>query len=348
MRITKQAYHPPQVATISLCDHFAQKDPGQRIIFSGTIDLRDKPDQTAYMGMVNGFRKNVTDPRILGSEVVNWELFNEKNRSFSLAERTCSLHYSLHYLDGQRFDVNLANPCMRAILSDPNNNFYKVVKEHPNFRNISLHLGLGCEMTQTSMIDRHPEPRSPSLGKEEIEKRILTSLIAFRNNLRSAEYKGPILIETLDYHLDMLDGQIATSYDRVTDPDFIQRVLKETGFGLLLDLAHLAITANTRRFTSPTDYLSCFVNADNIHLVQELHLTIPVIKDGIWWDMHRSLTAMQGTPELKAIFDLLEYIITLRKQSTLPLSPLLINFEHAPADWASDVKMLMGFLAAIV
>jgi hypothetical protein len=94
---------------------------------------------------------------------------------------------------------------------------------------LSLHLGFS---TAEVRFEEHMLPEGPVLAREELFDRIVS-------NIRSATayVNKPLALENLDY---CPEG----AYEHICDPDFISAVLDTTGTELLLDLAHLRVTAS--------------------------------------------------------------------------------------------------------
>lgn len=94
----------------------------------------------------------------------------------------------------------------------------------------SLHLGFSTERVR---FVKHMLPDSPLLTRELLFERIVANVHSARRHLGHR----PFLLENLDY---CPEG----AYEHICDPAFISDVLVATDTELLLDLAHLRVTAS--------------------------------------------------------------------------------------------------------
>lgn len=121
----------------------------------------------------------------------------------------------------------------KEIISDEKSELYKAF----DFLNpfvVSFHLGFSSKLTGTEGIDNHNYAIGEVLSEKEIFETITESLTIISEMLRKRGYNGKILIENLDYHP-------TGAYEYVCDPEFISKIAKETGYGVLLDIAHTII-----------------------------------------------------------------------------------------------------------
>ena len=92
----------------------------------------------------------------------------------------------------------------------------------------SLHLGFSSELVR---FDEHMLPESAVLDRATCLERLIDAIRFAKQNL-----DVPILVENLDY---CPEG----AYEHVCEPRFIAEVVESTGCALLLDLAHLQVSA---------------------------------------------------------------------------------------------------------
>ncbi len=103
-----------------------------------------------------------------------------------------------------------------------------------------------------------PWPASPSLGPAAIRRHTEAALKFIRRF-----YRGPLAVENYNFYPTGL-------YRRVTEPDFIRRYLEEFDLGLVLDLAHGAVTAHNLRLDREE-----YFEALPLERVAEAHLSRP-------------------------------------------------------------------------
>lgn len=110
-------------------------------------------------------------------------------------------------------------------------------------------------------------PLSPPLSISTIRRRTEASLKFIRSF-----YCGPLGVENYNYYPTGL-------YEHITEPDFIEKYLREFDLGLVLDLAHGAITAHNLGL-KPLEYF----NSLPLEKVVELHLSRPwlPLQPGLW------------------------------------------------------------------
>lgn len=93
----------------------------------------------------------------------------------------------------------------------------------------SMHLGFSAANVR---FTGHMLPEGPILDRDELFARIVANVNRAREYIRK-----PLLLENLDY---CPEG----AYEHVCEPAFISAVIDATGTELLLDLAHLQVTAS--------------------------------------------------------------------------------------------------------
>lgn len=119
----------------------------------------------------------------------------------------------------------------------------------------SLHLGFSAERVRFAdgML-----PLSPTLDRDTCLTRLIETIARVKRSL-----SVPLLIENLDY----CPGG---AYEHICRPDFIAEVLERTDCGLLLDLAHLQVSADWQGL-SPEEYLARLP----LERVVEVHVSSP-------------------------------------------------------------------------
>jgi uncharacterized protein (UPF0276 family) len=178
-------------------------------------------------------------------------------------------HLVLHNLD---LDVSLADPNLidaawvvraRAALDAAHTPW------------LSLHLGFASERVH---FDGHMLPDSPPLPRDALLERIVANV----NRVKDAiGHDVPLLLENLDY---CPEG----AYEHVCEPTFIGAVLEATGSWLLLDLAHLQVTASW--LDTPVETLLAQLPLER---VREVHVSGPrplAGNSGRLADVHETLT----------------------------------------------------------
>jgi sialic acid synthase SpsE len=156
--------------------------------------------------------------------------------------------------------------------------------EGNNINYYSCDLGPAAEMYQGN------SPVSNVLSREEIERKIKSSLLSVRKR-----FSGQISVENYNYFDTGL-------YEHVCQPDFISSVLSENKLGLVLDLAHAAVTA--KNFGQK--YFS-YLKSLPLERITEIHLSkpyLPVKKGKSPADSHRC----PGPVEFRTLTRLMELI----------------------------------------
>ena len=116
-----------------------------------------------------------------------------------------------------------------------------------------------------------PLPLSRPLNSSAIRRRTEAGIKFIRQF-----YCGPLAAENYNFYPTGL-------YNHITEPDFIHEFLAEFNLGLVLDLAHGAVTAHNLGI-NPEDYF----NSLPLEKVAELHISRPWIPKGKLWavDQH--------------------------------------------------------------
>jgi uncharacterized protein (UPF0276 family) len=177
-------------------------------------------------------------------------------------------HLVLHNLD---LDASLADPVYVDDAWGARARAAIAASQTPWF---SLHLGFASERVR---FVEHMLPESPPLERTELRERIVASVARARQHLTQTT----LLLENLDY---CPEG----AYEHICEPAFIAEVLDATDARLLLDLAHLQVTASW--FESDAETL---LDQFPLERVTEVHLSSPRALDGnsaLLDDVHETLT----------------------------------------------------------
>ena len=238
--------------------------------------------------------------------------------------------------------INLASEKSIGVIENPDSELYQIVKIlKPEY--ISLHLGWSAEeielgTEQNLLPDR---PKSPVLERGILLDRITKNLISLQKNLKKAGYNKPILIETLNY-------SNSGAYEHVTDPDFVKEVLRRTGARLLIDCAHVLVSAKNMGGYNPDEYMKyvkALVSEETIGLVDEIHLSVPeVVSPSHYEDMHRPLYS--NTVPAREVIEILRYILTLRAEKGIT-RPITVNFETGIQNADREMVLLSRWIQTL-
>jgi uncharacterized protein (UPF0276 family) len=135
---------------------------------------------------------------------------------------------------------------------------------------LSLHLGFSAEQVQ---FDDGMRPRSPVLDAATTRERIVAAARYVHERL-----SVPLLLENLDY-------TSGGAYEHICDAGFIAEVIEAVDCGLLLDLAHLQVSAAAFGL-EPREYMRRLP----LERVVELHVSSPRRVGGLLEDTHHELT----------------------------------------------------------
>jgi len=234
--------------------------------------------------------------------------------------------------------INLAKESIGAI-EDPNSELYQIIKTLKP-EQVSLHLGWSAEEielgTEQNLLP--DKPLSPVLERDILLDRITKNLITLQKNLKKAGYDKPILIETLNY----CDSG---AYEHVTEPGFVKEVLKRTGARLLIDCAHVLVSAKNRKDHKPEEYMEymkALVNEETIGLVDEIHLSVPeVVSPSHYKDMHSPLYS--DTVPAREVREILRYILMLRAEKGIT-RPITINLETGVQNADREIILLSRWI----
>ncbi len=320
------------------------------IRFSSTIDLRATTAKTMSPQLVHGIREFNElfrlDPGLRHREICNWDLvaLEQPDHFSALPDEQTHLHLQLLFDDsGTLIFNNLVHPQVQGYLQTQASLVYRFLQAHLAYRSISLHLGFAVEETSRDPNDNHSVPKSTVLSMEEVRSRILSSLGVFRDQVRQIGYQGPLLIETLDYQEDTAEtGETSSAYTYITEPAFVREIVEQTGYGLLLDPAHLLISAMNMGYSDPLVYLEELLQGINLDLVQEIHLSVPEKTPDRWLDNHRPFGDNKETELMLGLF---RRIIEKKLPSQ---EPLIINFESPLETVAADALRTVGVIDSIL
>lgn len=317
---------------------------GRGLRFSSTISTTKSPGDEGYQGLVREV-KNMraffgAAPDLLQRETNAYELFGKELKDSPLYfddEHTNYHAKNIAGKEGRPVLINWANPEeLHPYIFNDDPAYYNALSGHLGLASISFHLGFASAGIGT--YRNHNIATTPVL-REEIAKRLCTEgLIAFRDNIRALGYTGPLLFETLDYH-----PQVGGScYEYVTDPDFIRDVQKETGFGLLLDPAHMLVAAMNKGL-DPFEYVDRILGGADPASIRELHLSMPRQYKAGWSDIHHSFYGNLHTEEARLVLALFERIFAKKRDSGFT-SPTTINLETRYPRFSYDIRIATEFI----
>jgi len=271
------------------------------------------------------------------------DLFHSDKRTFHIRkmkwqdEEGKKKYYSMDLVNSEtaRMFGNLDSPLYRSI-------------RRMNPECVSIHLGSSAENVSYGSDNQDTRPfnvaMSDVLTREEALRKIVQNINLLQKNLKKAGYDKPILLETLDYHN-------IGAYEYVTNPDFVKEIIEKTGARLLIDCAHLFVSAKNMpewKERPYMDYVKEIVNEETIDLVDEIHLTVPALntthdkaKAGEYLDYHRPFYV--NTSEGDAVRNILGYIMELRESRGIT-EPVVVNFETDVEEAVLHVTALMEML----
>ncbi len=178
--------------------------------------------------------------------------------------------------------LNMANPAFKPQLGDK---FAQIINEFdPEW--FSFHLGFSCEELKSGGQFDFATALSDVLPEEVVEERILENIEFVKKNYLK---RGEMLLENLDYNPKDKSG----AYEYVCDPEFIGRILDESGCRMLLDFGHVNVSAQNMGH----DDVMGFTNRLPLEKVVEVHMSGAGQKDGLAHDTHL-LIHKEGQPEI--------------------------------------------------
>lgn len=141
---------------------------------------------------------------------------------------------------------------------------------------VSLHLA--SRYQANGVVDGAFIGRGNPMSDDEMMANAGANAETVRTLLKQAGLVDARLIVENNNHLG------SDAYDRVTEPEFIKRLLDSTGFGLLLDVAHARITAANTRW-SEQDYFGQLP----LERAEQVHLSRHDYRQGKAVDAHDAL-----------------------------------------------------------
>ncbi|NQT32489.1 MAG: hypothetical protein HQ594_02310, partial [Candidatus Omnitrophica bacterium] len=256
-------------------------------------------------------------------------------RKLGFSDLNKTIHLMLVDHEGERVMLNLSDPMAKDVLNDEA--LYDELKRIQNIELFSLHLGFAVEYFENS-----PDgPKtSAALPDTEVHRRIVNNVHLFKDKLKGHGFGDrEVLLENIAYF---------PGCDYICRPDIIRDVANETECGLLLDLGHAVVTAQSLGMDRAA-YVSEMLNGDTIKKLREIHISIPFYmeKEKLWvhggWRGTPYGSLYEDTPGTRAVKELLYYVFDMRKKANIT-SPLIINLETDDEFAARDAKKLEGLL----
>lgn len=135
------------------------------------------------------------------------------------------------------------------------------------------------------------------LTRETLKEDVIEKLLHKKENINTE-----LLIE------NMPQNYLLKGYEYFAEPEMISEICDEAGIGLLLDLAHLKISA-WYRGESELEYLKRLP----LHLVREIHVSGPRKRDSGYYDIHQNMREED--------FEFLEAVLSLT-------NPRIVTLEY--------------------
>lgn len=159
-----------------------------------------------------------------------------------------------------------------------------------------------------------------AITREILKEDVVEKLIHKKRNIKTA-----LLIE------NMPQNYLPKGYEHFAEPEMIAEICDEAGVGLLLDLAHLKVSA-WYRGESELEYLKRLP----LHLVKEIHVSGPRKTDSGYYDVHQNMREED--------FEFLESVLSLT-------NPCIVTLEYGGEgeDYkdSSDIKLLQSQLTRL-
>ena len=185
---------------------------------------------------------------------------------------------------------------------------------------ISVHCGFSAEEIGVAPPDGHNYALSPVLSRGEILSRIGGTVNLAALMFERMGYKGPILVENLDYRPAQEGLGTGGAYEHVCDPTFISQVLADNWrAGMLLDIAHSVISGHnsTPKF-SALGFAKEMVATGKLW---QLHCNAPKWESGEARDMHLPFYRD------KEVVSMLDNILALNHEKGTERQPLFVTIE---------------------
>ena len=306
----------------SLPRDISQKVAASNIRISSTVKVQGAQQDDVLRGVTMMNHLFEIQPEIFGREIDDKWNFARPGNWRCLPDDQMTVHF--RWLIDRDPAIppiygNYANRSTLKYLKDPESLFYEFVQNRP-FSGISMHLGFSVEEFDVYGEDGHSTPKKAGdvLKEEVVAKRILAGIGFVQDNLSARGFAGNFMVENLDFH----DHQNGSAYKYVTDPRFISSILSKTSAGLLLDVAHLLISARNLGYRQVVDYAKDILTGNEDRLC-EVHMSFPDMKNGVLLDYHRSMYDNLTLPQAADSISALEFILRNRDASR----PLIINLE---------------------
>lgn len=326
------------------------------ISFSLTIPVLPfptNPSESEQKSLFLGRDFLENDPFLIQREIKAWfHLEKEIEKScFHLPDYQTHVHVE-SILDDHSVltPLNLCDPRVMRTIQNPETALYKFIENHIQIPSISLHLGYSSEQLRINsdsfsgkLRDNHFIPDSAILSRDEVMERLIASLGAFKENSGNAGFAGDLLLEVLRYN----SSENGSVCEYLTEPEFIDTIISETGYGLILDTAHLMITAMHKGYPTCTSYVKKFLcNHTLLSAIREIHISVPSTSCGYWYDSHLSFSDTLDRPENRLILDVIYSIVCAKFKADNP-TPLVINFETPVKTWYKDLQIIIEHLQSI-
>jgi uncharacterized protein (UPF0276 family) len=134
---------------------------------------------------------------------------------------------------------------------------------------LSIHLGFSTAHVQ---FDHGMQPRSALLSRQQAFDNTCHTITELAQTI-----SVPLIIENLDYNL-------SGAYEYICEPSFIADVVRKTGVGLLLDIAHARVSAS--RLGYPFGEYLAVLPLDR---VTQIHISSPRWQGNMLVDAHETL-----------------------------------------------------------
>lgn len=319
----------------------------KRISFSVTIKNPLAPATSQQIAGFSQFKKYLgDDPVLIQREVSKWSRLDEEtpDQPFYLEDARTNLHFRGFegFTDDRKEFDNLVDPAVLDILRDNRSLVYNFLNCHPALASVSFHIGAAAEKI-TSDAEENLMPLSNVLSSYLVSQRINLALESFMTWTQRNHFRGQILLENLDYHRS---PERPSAYEYVTEPEFMAEIYRKTGAGLLVDVAHLLVSAGNLQKDSWL-YYSDLIWRVNLASLREIHLSLPKRKGQNWLDKHRPFWGNSKSPEAKIVLGLFKDLLEKRNLQPNP-DPLLINLETPLETAALDLTIVADFVRRVL
>ncbi|MFC1807568.1 DUF692 family multinuclear iron-containing protein [Candidatus Omnitrophota bacterium] len=235
--------------------------------------------------------------------------------------------------------LNIASTATHQRAQEGTLHLYHLIEEL-NPAIISFHIGFSAEVVVIDEFNNaSPAQGFDTLSQDDTLSRYLRGIDLMIRGLRDRGYEGDILIENIDY-------SDTGAYEHVCEPEFIRSAYDQSEAGILLDFAHLIVSAKNLGY-DPMDYLETILDKNNIEQLRELHIAVPEHRDdlGRWHDAHNAFSQDQSSEANVLVRELFSYVLALRRAYETE-TPLVVNFETDPSLAKDELVALDEFLRA--